>query len=124
MGSDDVTLGVLIEIRDAIRATNDRVDGTNARVDTLTERVDGTNARVDKLTDGVEKLTNRVDRVEVGLGDLRKAGVASEVRTVTAMHELNDTMRSVHTLLKDRLELRDRVERCEHDIEEIKRKIG
>lgn len=107
MGSDDVTLKVLIDIRDAVRATN--------------ERVDQTNARVDRLTDRVEKLETNV---VVGLDDVRRSVVASEARTATAIHELGDTLRSVHTLLKDRLDLRDRVERCEHDIEELKRKIS
>lgn len=96
MGSDDVTLGVLIDIRDAVRSTNERVD----------------------------KLTERVDRLEGGLVEVRKTLVASETRTTTAIHELTDTTREVLTLLRDRLELRDRVERCEHDIETIKRKIG
>lgn len=110
MGSDDMTLSVLIDIRDAVRATNERIDGTNARVDNLTTRV--------------ERLEVGLTSVGSGLDQLRKQFVESDIRTATALHEVTDAVRSVHTLLKDRLDLRDRVERCEHDIEDIKRKIS
>lgn len=110
MGSDEVTLRVLMDIRDGIRGTNERIDGTNTRMDDLAGRMD--------------KVELAVAKLELGIDELRRAHVASEVRTATAIHELADTLRSVHTLLKDRLDLRDRVERCEHDIEELKRKIS
>ena len=38
MTSDDITVQVLIEIRDAVRETNNRVDETNKRVDRPTRR--------------------------------------------------------------------------------------
>lgn len=100
MASDDVTLKVLIGIRDAVRATNKRVDK-------LEERVGDSRTAMDS-----------------GFSDLRTSQAKSEIRTATAIHEMGDAIRSVHTLLKDRLDLRDRVERCEHDIEELKRKPG
>ena len=62
--------------------------------------------------------------MDSGFSDLRTSQAKSEIRTATAIHDMGDAIRSVHTLLKDRLDLRDRVERCEHDIEEIKRKLG
>ncbi len=100
MESDDLTIRVLIEIRDEIRSTNQRVDRTNERVDRLSEQ-----------------LTGRID-------DLGVRMVESELRTSTAITELHGTMRNVHTLLVDRLDLRDRVERCERDIDELKRRVS
>lgn len=100
MESDDLTIRVLIEIRDEIRSTNQRVDRTNERVDQLSEHVSG---RIDNLTERV---------------------VESELRTSTAITELAGTIRGVHTLLVDRLDLRDRVDRCERDIDELKRRVS
>jgi len=97
MESDDLTIHVLREIRDEIRGTNRRVDNLEAH---LTERIDQTNVRIDRLTERV---------------------VESEIRTATAITGLAGTLDGVRDLLKDRLDLRDRVERCERDIDELKR---
>lgn len=107
MESDDLTIRVLIEIRDEIRGTNQRIDRTN-------ERIDQTNERVDRLD---EHLTARIDSLSDRLTE-------SELRTSTAITELHGTIRDVHTLLVDRLDLRDRVERCERDIDELKRRVS
>ena len=106
MESDDLTIRVLIEIRDEIRSTNQRVDRTNERVDHLSTRVDQLG---DHLSGRIDSLAERV--------------VESEMRTSTAITELHGTIRDVHTLLVDRLDLRDRVERCERDIDELKRRV-
>ena len=99
MGSDEVTLEILRGIRDEIR-------GTNARVDELAVRLDQTNARLDARIDTVARRV-----------------VESEVRVTTAIHESTATMREVRDILRDRFDLRDRVERCEHEIAEIKRRL-
>ncbi|MBA3540262.1 MAG: hypothetical protein H0T79_11600 [Deltaproteobacteria bacterium] len=99
MTSDDLTLRVLIEIRDEIRSTNARVDQTNARLDL-------TNQRLENVRD---ELGRRI--------------VESEIRTATAIGDLASAVRDVHGLLSDRLDLRDRVERCERDIDELKRTV-
>jgi len=103
MESDDLTIRVLIEIRDEIRSTNQRVDRTNERVDHLSTRVDHMSTRID---------------------DMGQRIVESELRTSTAITELTGTIRDVHSLLVDRLDLRDRVERCERDIDELKHRVG
>lgn len=104
METDDLTIHVLREIRDEIRGTNSRVDSLTAGVDHLethlSERIDQTNVRIDRLTERV---------------------VESEIRTATAITGLAGTLDDVRDLLKDRLDLRDRVERCERDIDELKR---
>lgn len=97
METDDLTIHVLREIRDEIRGTNQRVDRLETQ---LSERIDQTNLRIDRLTERV---------------------VESEIRTATAITGLAGTLDDVRGLLKDRLDLRDRVERCERDIDELKR---
>ena len=107
MEADDLTIRVLIEIRDEIRSTNQRVDRTNERVEQLSGRIDSLG----------ERLTGRIDSLSDRLTE-------SELRTSTAITELHGTIRDVHTLLVDRLDLRDRVSRCERDIDELKRRVS
>jgi hypothetical protein len=89
MGSDDLTIRVLTQIRDGVRETNKRVDKLDARIAQLDERV-----------------------------------VDSENRVATEVVALHGTMRDVHTLLKNQLDLRDRVERCERDIDDLRKRIS
>jgi hypothetical protein len=109
MASDDIAVKILIEIRDEIRATNRRVDDTNSRLDGLNQRIDVTNQRLDT---GLAVLRN----------ELGTRIVESEMRTGTAIIDMHGTLKDVHVLLRDRFDLRDRVERCERDIEELKRR--
>jgi len=95
MQPDDLTVRVLVEIRDELRQTNQRVDRLSTGVD--------------KLTAGVDKLTARVENVEAGLERVGQRVVESEVRTATAITELHGTMRDIRSLLENRLDLRDRV---------------
>ncbi|HEY1556503.1 MAG TPA: hypothetical protein VGF94_16825 [Kofleriaceae bacterium] len=92
-----ITIEVLKGIRDEIRETREEIRETNKRVDHMENRID---ARFDVLTQRI---------------------VESESRTSTALAEVDGTMRDVRDLLRDRFDLRDRVERCERDIEELKR---
>jgi predicted nucleic acid-binding Zn-ribbon protein len=103
MDSKDVTLQVLVDIRDEIRGTNKRVDELKERVDHLEENVTReikeTNVRIDRLTDRV---------------------VASEIRVASALTEVVGSMNDVKSMLSERLDLRDRVANCERDIAELK----
>jgi hypothetical protein len=44
---NELTLEILRDIRDGVRATNERLDVTNQRLDVTNERLDGTNQRLD-----------------------------------------------------------------------------
>ena len=103
----DLTVQILREIRDEIRGTNKRVDETNRRIDETNRQITETNSRLDQTRD-----------------ELGKRIVESELRTATAITELAGAVQDVRTLLQDRLDLRDRVTRCEEEIAEIKRKLG
>jgi hypothetical protein len=111
MESDDLTVRVLVEIRDEIRETNRRIDETNRRVD--------------ETNNGVDRLENRI---ETGLHDVRdelgRRIVESEMRTSTAIHDMHGTLRDIRDALVDRLDLRDRVARCEREIDALKHKVG
>lgn len=111
MKSDDLTVQILTDIRDEIRTT--RTD--------LGQRIDQTNVRLDSVR---EELGHRIDQTNVRIDQTNVRITESEIRTSTALHELNGTMRDVHGLLKDRLDLRDRVDRCERDIEQLKQRVG
>jgi hypothetical protein len=64
-----------------------------------------------------EQLSSRID----ALGDRI---VESEIRTATAIVELAGTVRDMTGSFRAQAELRPRVERCEQDIEELKRRIA
>ncbi|HEY5935240.1 MAG TPA: hypothetical protein VIU61_11410 [Kofleriaceae bacterium] len=121
MGSDDLTVRILIEIRDEIRATNARIDGTNERVDalgsTLGARIDTTNARIDQLR---TELHTEISSVREDLGN-RITGV--ELNLATQMTALIGSTRDLHDMLADRFDLRDRVERCERAIDDLNRRV-
>jgi hypothetical protein len=68
----DLTLQVLVEIRDGVR-------NTNARLESL-ER--STNARLESLE---RSTSDRLDEVTARLAELRKAQVESEVRLATEL---------------------------------------
>jgi uncharacterized protein YoxC len=101
---NNITLQVLIDIRDEIRGTNRRVDGLTQRVDGLNDRVDGLQLKVHEMR---EDLSQRIAH--------------SEIRVATAITELAGSVNDMKTMLVDRLDLRDRVAQCERDIDELKR---
>ena len=50
--------------------------------------------------------------------------VESEVRTSSAIADLAGTVREMTGVLRAANDLRPRLDRCEHDIEELKRRVG
>src|SRR5687767_11495534 len=100
MDSNSVTIKVLEQIRDSVGQTNTRLDALTARV------VEGEH----RTTAAIETLTDRV--------------VEGEIRTATAIMALGGTLNDVRSLLKERLDLSDRVQRCEHDIVVLKERAG
>lgn len=80
---------------DLLKSIRDKIDTTNAELHE-------TNVRVDRLHAHV---------------------VESELRTATLLVEVNGTMRDVRNLIRDRFDLRDRVESCEREIAELKQRL-
>jgi len=96
MEPTDITIEILKDIRSEIRET--RQD--------LSQRIDQTNERVDTMR---EELSRRI--------------VESEIRTSTAMTDLAGTVHELTDVLRASHDLRPRLERCEQDIVELKRRL-
>lgn len=92
----NITIKILEGIRDEIRTT--RTD--------LSDRIDQTNGRLDEMR---TELSRRI--------------VESEVRTSTAITDLAGTVRDLTVVLRAQGELRSRVEKCERDIDELRRRV-
>jgi chromosome segregation ATPase len=107
MEPTDITIEILKDIRSAIGQTNERLDSTIERLDSTNERLDSTNERIDSLRD---ELSRRI--------------VESEIRTSTAITALAGTVSDMTDVLRASHDLRPRVERCEQDIVEIKRRLA
>ncbi len=118
MDNNDITIEILKEIRDEIRNTNGRIDTTNTRLDQTNERLDQTNVKLGQLGHDLE---GKIDHLR---SDLVTRMAETEIRTATALSDVAGTMRDVRDLLRDRFDLRDRVERCERDIDELKHRVG
>jgi len=69
-------------------------------------RLDQTNTRIDTMR---EELSRHI--------------VESEIRTSTAITELAGTVRDLTTVLRAQADLRPRVERCEQEIADLKRRL-
>jgi chromosome segregation ATPase len=111
MEPTDPTLEVLKDIRQELRETRD----------TLSARIDGTNAAVQGLRDDVHGMRDEVHGMRE---ELSRRIVESEVRTSTAIADLAGTVREMTSVLRAANDLRPRVERCEQDIAEMKRRVG
>ncbi len=116
MNGDDV-LGVLREIRDEVRATNQRLDQTNQRLDQTNSRLDGTNSRLESLEGRVEFLEHRVsegfERLTDRMNAIDHSRVESEMRIATAVLELTESNRQIRDLLANKLDDHDMV--MEHE---------
>ena len=98
MSGDDLTVSILEQIRDELRATNaevktlnaevktiateakktnERLDATNERLDATNERLDATNERLDTTNERLDAQGARLDRLAEG-----QIRVATEVATL------------------------------------------
>ena len=73
----------------------------------------------DRIDNGLAAV--RAEIADLGRG-LRAEMLASEMRHATRVTEQTAATRNLYDLLQNRFELRDRVERCEHDIAELKQR--
>jgi predicted nuclease with TOPRIM domain len=107
MAEDDLTVHILRELREELRATREEGRETARRLD-----------------QHIESTNERFDRVDFRFGELREHVdqriLESEVRLATRIVEQTAATRDLYDLLNGSLQLRDRVERCEHDIAELK----
>jgi hypothetical protein len=80
---ENITTQVLVEIRDEIRRTNQRLDATVERLDTTILRVDAINERLDGTNTRLDRLERRQVDAEVR--------ITTELAAVVgAIHEMRD----------------------------------
>ncbi|HEY8040570.1 MAG TPA: hypothetical protein VIF15_12280 [Polyangiaceae bacterium] len=100
MDPSDITIEILKDIRSEMGHFREGLDQTNLRLDQ-------NNVSLETMR---EELSRRI--------------VESEVRTSTAITELAGTVREMTQVLRASHDLRPRVERCEGDIAELKRRVA
>ena len=114
----ELLMGIWNEIKELGKNLGSRIDQTNAKLEQtrneLSARIDQTNARIDQTNERLEELRD----------ELSTRITQSEIHTATAITDLVGTLGEMKTLFSDRLDLRGRVARCEHDIEDIKQRLG
>jgi chromosome segregation ATPase len=106
MDPKDVTVEILKDIRQEMRETKGELRQTRTE---LSERIAETNLRIDE--------TN------LRLGETNQRIVASEIRIATAITGLAGTVGEMRDAYRASNDLRPRVERCESEIAEIKRRL-
>jgi predicted nucleic acid-binding Zn-ribbon protein len=102
----DLTLRILNEVRNDVRALKEQLDGHDARFDAIDRELAGRFDTLDRRFDAVDRRQTEAD-----------------VRTATALAEVAGTLRDLHAMVRDRLELRDRVDRCERDIADLQHRV-
>jgi chromosome segregation ATPase len=113
--SDEVTVQILVEIRDEIRSTNQQVNELRSEVRT------GLGAVRSELQAGLGAVRSEL---QTGLAAVRSELLDSEVRMASRVNEQTAATRDLYDMLRGQFDLRDRVERCERDIDELKTRVG
>jgi hypothetical protein len=83
-----------------------------------------TDITVEILKDIRAEIRSTNARLETGLADVSRRIVDSEIRTATAITELAGSVHDLTDLLRASHDLRPRVERCESEIADIKRRLA
>lgn len=102
----DLSVEILREIRDEVRATNGRLDQTNGRLDQTNERLDQANERLDQANERLGRLERRQVETEVRL--------ATELTSVVgAIRDLKDAVVADRELRRDIADHEQRIRRLE-----------
>jgi hypothetical protein len=106
----DITVEVLKDIRGELQQLRGETKGVRAELQQL--RGD-TNARLDAVRGEVHDTGH----------DLGRRIVESELRTATALTDVAGTVRDMTGVLRAGADLRPRLEKCEQEIGELKRRL-
>ena len=110
----DLTTRVLIEIRDEVRRTNERLDQTN-------RRLDGTNERLMQMGD---RLDARLDQTNGRLAALERRQTETEIRLATELVAVTHAVNGVRDLLRDNLQLHPRLDDHEQRLTALENERG
>jgi hypothetical protein len=118
----ELTTKILIEIRDEIRATNERLDRTNERVEQTNERLDQTNERLEAtitvMKAGFDSVHARLathEKILVRLTDVTVDGFASIEK------RLDNLLTGEHR--KSHVDDRRRVDEIDARLTKVERKL-
>lgn len=112
MSEDDDLRELLAEIRSTQDERSQRLD---QHIDSTNRRFDSVDQRFDRFEQAHAEFASRVAT--------RDQIVELELRIATRMVEQTAATRDLYDLLNANLQLRDRVERCEHEIAELKDRV-
>lgn len=80
-----------------------------------------------EIRDAIHETNARLDqtnaRMEQGFDSLSRRLVDSELRTATALVELAGSVREVTDVLRSQHDLRPRIDKCEAEIGELKKRL-
>ncbi len=110
--TNDITVQILRDIRDAIVQTNTRLGETNTRLDQL-------NSGQLQLATEVQQTNSRLDQTNSRLDHL----YSGQLQLATEVYAMGGTLGDIRELFVGRRDLRHRVERCEREIAAIKQRI-
>ncbi len=121
MSEDNLTVHILREIREEVRSVGQRLDqhisSTNQRFDSMDQRFDSMDRRFDRLEHTMRaEMAALRDHVDHQFLEL-------ELRAATRTNEQTAATRDLYDFLHANQQLRDRVERCEHDIADLKGRV-
>lgn len=96
MEPTDLTIEILRSIRDEIRGLGQKIDATNSRVDVTNERLEALERRQIETNEQLEALERRQ--------------IGTEIRLATEIVALAGAVKEVRDLLKEGLEMGERME--------------
>jgi hypothetical protein len=79
---------------------------------------------LESIRDEVRATNTRLDATNTRLDETNTRIVESELRTASAITDLHGTVRDLVDVLREQHDWRPRVDRCERDIGDIKRRFG
>jgi hypothetical protein len=106
----DVTIDILKDIRQEMRETKEEIRATRTYL----------RADIHELR---EELSHRIDETNKRVDETNTRLVHSEIRLATAVTDLAGTVREMRDEFRAARELGPRVERCEREIADIKRRL-
>ncbi len=111
MSDDSITVKILAELRTEVRELRDE----------LRTEVGGLRGQLRTTNLGIDDTNERLEQLRL---DVKSQIAAVETHAATRHIEQVAATRDLYDLIKDRFELRDRVERLETDVADLKDRVG
>ncbi len=73
-----------------LESVNERIDGTNARIESVSERIDGTNARIESVSERIDGTNARIESVSERIDGTNARLDATNERIDIALMQLTE----------------------------------